>query len=470
MRSRFNVVASRTTTIAKEGKDERVVAELKSLKIEMEASRVLLGHVDQLATFATKVESCDAALSDLLEHADTYPDQPAETASSHVPNRSRSAIAQLQDRLDFCEREIDSLHTTFALVGDDERALGERARVTEMWDDVADSARQQIASAQASAAKREASSRARPLLPSLPVRPPTVGRSSILRERSPAPISSDNPRSRTMSSSSSLKKPFIPTEPGKTRLRPARDRSPSKSSIRSVSGPASGTPSRPSGQSTFKIPPVPSRPPSRTSSRSVSVPINTPTSQYAAPTFSSRQRTTSTTGSLRGRTAPALPQTSAPPKRIRVQSTATTTSTVPRASSPTLSTVSNHSSSGSPAKINTRLSAMSPSTPRARARTESTPRKSVSSTHTHTMIPRPASVRQKKTYVANPKNRLDVAVGAVVNKLPADVTIEPVLDTWKDESGKYWIGDAEPKLCFCRILRSQTVMVRVGGGWMELSK
>ena len=64
----------------------------------------------------------------------------------------------------------------------------------------------------------------------------------------------------------------------------------------------------------------------------------------------------------------------------------------------------------------------------------------------------------------------DVAVGAVVNKLPANVTIEPVLDTWKDESGKYWIGDQEPKLCFCRILRSQTVMVRVGGGWSELSK
>ncbi|KAI6101566.1 hypothetical protein EDD16DRAFT_1649308 [Pisolithus croceorrhizus] len=38
------------------------------------------------------------------------------------------------------------------------------------------------------------------------------------------------------------------------------------------------------------------------------------------------------------------------------------------------------------------------------------------------------------------------------------------------QSGKYWIGDQEPKLCFCRILRSQTVMVRVGGGWQELSK
>jgi hypothetical protein len=76
----------------------------------------------------------------------------------------------------------------------------------------------------------------------------------------------------------------------------------------------------------------------------------------------------------------------------------------------------------------------------------------------------------RKTYVANPKNKLDVAVGDVVNKLPVNINIEVVADTWKDQSGKYWIGDQEPKLCFCRILRSQTVMVRVGGGWQELSK
>jgi hypothetical protein len=65
-----------------------------------------------------------------------------------------------------------------------------------------------------------------------------------------------------------------------------------------------------------------------------------------------------------------------------------------------------------------------------------------------------------------------VAVGDVVNKLPVDVDIkvEVAQDTWQDKSGKYWIGGEEAKLCFCRILRSQTVMVRVGGGWMELSK
>lgn len=86
--------------------------------------------------------------------------------------------------------------------------------------------------------------------------------------------------------------------------------------------------------------------------------------------------------------------------------------------------------------------------------------------------PRKNRGEPRKPYVANPKNKLDIAVGAVVNKLPVSVNIniEAVADTWKDKSGKYWIGDQDPKLCFCRILRSQTVMVRVGGGWQELSK
>ncbi|KAG0021579.1 actinin alpha 2 [Podila clonocystis] len=43
-------------------------------------------------------------------------------------------------------------------------------------------------------------------------------------------------------------------------------------------------------------------------------------------------------------------------------------------------------------------------------------------------------------------------------------------DTSSGEVGRYVFGDVEPKVCFCRILRSRKVMVRVGGGWSELSK
>ncbi|KAI0787101.1 hypothetical protein BC629DRAFT_1440299 [Irpex lacteus] len=85
--------------------------------------------------------------------------------------------------------------------------------------------------------------------------------------------------------------------------------------------------------------------------------------------------------------------------------------------------------------------------------------------------PRKPSSTVKTPYVPNPKNKLDIAVGDVINSLPVNINIEVVAETWKDQSGKYWIGgDDDPKLCFCRILRSQTVMVRVGGGWTELSK
>ncbi|KAF9433897.1 actinin alpha 2 [Entomortierella beljakovae] len=43
-------------------------------------------------------------------------------------------------------------------------------------------------------------------------------------------------------------------------------------------------------------------------------------------------------------------------------------------------------------------------------------------------------------------------------------------DNQNGEVGRYVFGDVEPKICYCRILRSRKVMVRVGGGWAELSK
>ncbi|KAK0530886.1 hypothetical protein OC834_003157 [Tilletia horrida] len=90
---------------------------------------------------------------------------------------------------------------------------------------------------------------------------------------------------------------------------------------------------------------------------------------------------------------------------------------------------------------------------------------------------RTPAVSTPARYRANPKSKLDVAVGKIVNHLPVPVKVSHASvgpnakkqETWKDESGRYWIGDPEPKLCFCRILRSRTVMVRVGGGWQELS-
>ncbi len=83
-------------------------------------------------------------------------------------------------------------------------------------------------------------------------------------------------------------------------------------------------------------------------------------------------------------------------------------------------------------------------------------------------------------YRPNPRNALDVAVGDIVNRMPmtiaiksanlADISYAQQSAAGKDLSGQYWIGDPEPRLCFCRILPSSMVMVRVGGGWQELSE
>lgn len=86
--------------------------------------------------------------------------------------------------------------------------------------------------------------------------------------------------------------------------------------------------------------------------------------------------------------------------------------------------------------------------------------------------------RRPNRYHANPKSKLDMAVGKLVNRMPVPVQIvhaskapgARVTDDWKDESGRYWVGHPDPKLCFCRILRSRTVMVRIGGGWQELTR
>ncbi|OBZ86188.1 hypothetical protein A0J61_05756 [Choanephora cucurbitarum] len=78
------------------------------------------------------------------------------------------------------------------------------------------------------------------------------------------------------------------------------------------------------------------------------------------------------------------------------------------------------------------------------------------------------SLRSKtpETYVADPQNDLDVAVGDIVNDSPYKIFVKMV----PGEVGKYWFGEVNPKLAYCRILRSRMVMVRVGGGWVELSQ
>jgi hypothetical protein len=74
--------------------------------------------------------------------------------------------------------------------------------------------------------------------------------------------------------------------------------------------------------------------------------------------------------------------------------------------------------------------------------------------------------RLRAAYIPDPDNELDMKLGHIVNSSPYRVTVKIV----PDQVGKYWFGDVNPRLVYCRILPSQLVMVRVGGGWVELSK
>ncbi|KAI9243734.1 hypothetical protein BDA99DRAFT_529909 [Phascolomyces articulosus] len=138
--------------------------------------------------------------------------------------------------------------------------------------------------------------------------------------------------------------------------------------------------------------------------------------------------------------------------RGRLTSLPTTTNTSLLSSSPSsltsftsLSPVSSTSSSSSSILPSPLASASSPLSPR--------------STHNNNN-----SIKRKRLiYEPDPDNQLDVEIGKIVNQVPYSVKVEMV----PGEVGRYWFGS---RLVYCRILKSRMVMVRVGGGWCELSQ
>ncbi|KAF9263597.1 hypothetical protein L218DRAFT_1033837 [Marasmius fiardii PR-910] len=403
LRDQFRLVETDMKRLPEMVEVASVNLQLRSCRTEVEAVREMLARLNALSLFSDALAKCDAALSDLLEHIDSYPSAPLGPLSSSYTSPSHlSAEAQLSGRLDYTRSLIDKLSVSFEAVSDDRRAIVERDRVLQTWSELEEMGNDRVSGRRS--------------------RPSSVASSSQNNSGRNSRSSISSVRARktngyaTLSASSS--KVNIP----KGRLRP-----PTVGARRAFSG--SDEPAERSS--------------SRTSVRSSMTQRSTSGSSLYGSTFASRQRTTSLT-----------PIAATPPTRVHVRSQ-TLTSQKNRSESPTVSDAPSapHSHSG-------RLSTSTSSWSRA-------PRLSFGT------LPRSASKKPmtpRKTYVANPKSKLDVAVGQVVNNLPVGINIEGVAGSWKDQSGKYWIGDKDPKLCFCRILRSQTVMVRVGGGWSELSK
>ena len=417
MEKSFTAVADEAKALThtpSDGYQARV--ELQSLLSEVESSAAMMRTVRRLADLSLVLRSCDEALSDLLEHIDSYPSPPlGMLSSSHVSDTSLTPEEQLTARLAFTRGLIVRLESAFAPVSDDPRAIPERDRILQTWSEL-----------EAMGTDRVHGTKSRPgsVMSS--------GRSSWASNTSAAPTSSKKKASAygklSVGSANGLLAP------------------PSLAGRRS----ASGSSAVGHGRSMSK--------PSITSaSRSVSGPTGSPSSTLYGSTFASRQRTNSTTSNPSVKTP--LRQPHLTPSRPRAQTGHA--SHTPRTVSPAFSDISSLSVS--------RAGPQHSSSSASRSSWARAPRQSFPSMPRSPPRPK-ASAIVKKPYIANPKNKLDVAVGEVLNRLPVNINVELIADTWRDQSGKYWIGDQDPKLCFCRILRSQTVMVRVGGGWSELSK
>ncbi|KAH9918116.1 uncharacterized protein B0H18DRAFT_1214275 [Fomitopsis serialis] len=411
----FTAVAAEAQLLTCTGTDgPQVRAELQSLLSEVEASSAMMRTVHGLADLALSLRGCDDALSDLLEHIDSYPSPPLGMLSSrHLSDASSTPEEQLNARLAFTRGLVAQMEASYAAVAGDPRAIPERDRILQTWSEL-----------EAMGNDRVSGTKSRP--------------GSVMSSGRSSRASGTSTASIPAKKASRYGKLSIGSANGF--LAP-----PSLGARRSTSGSSTGGHARSM-----------SKPPTASASRSVSGPTGTSSTLFGS-TFASRQRTNSTASNTAVKTP--LRQPHLTPSRPRAQ-TGHTPST-PRTASPAFSDISSLSVS----RPGSHLSQSSTS----RSSWARAPRQSFPS------LPRspprnkgPAIV--KKPYIANPKNKLDVAVGEVVNRLPVNITVELIADTWKDQSGKYWIGDQDPKLCFCRILRSQTVMVRVGGGWSELSK
>lgn len=395
-------ISQETKSLPPPGPGTATEVELRSLQAELTISSELLSNVLSLSELVHTISTCDAGLSDLLEHLDSFPSLPiAALASSHVSDPTLSPEEQLEARMDFTKRLVKEVEAKTAPVVQDNRANGEKERILQAWGEL------------------EAMSQ--DVLNGVRSRPPSPNSSG---RNSRASLDSVRTGSSTSKKSASY-----------SQLSRGRD--------------SSGflAPPMPDGRRVSKTPEPRNRASSRnsiSSIRSVSGPTD---SRLYRSTFASRQRTTSITSNTGPN--PLSRSTASPRPLLRG---GTVDSPTPSEASSLSRSHLGHSTVARPSW--------------ARAPRQSLPFNRPTTPHKN------RKKEPRKPYVANPKNRLDVAVGAVVNKLPVNVNInvEAVADTWKDKSGKYWIGDQDPKLCFCRILRSQTVMVRVGGGWQELSK
>ncbi|KZT41118.1 hypothetical protein SISSUDRAFT_1126688 [Sistotremastrum suecicum HHB10207 ss-3] len=389
--------------------DSKVDAAFTSLKYEIDSSRVLLERLDGLKEFAKLVEQCDTALSDQIDLIDRFPRASSESYSGDDFDSLDESLTpeHLSRGLTITSDTIQMMDKAAAQYLDDVRVRNEHQRLHQTWSEIEEMVKELLTMER-----------------SRPSSTISFGRASDVSANSERSVPRSGSKPRVLGVRRATQGFLVPPLP-KTQ--------------RSVSG-SSDTPTR------FR---------ERSFARSVSGPSVNAQSRLYSSTASSRARTTSLSSDTHTPTKGILPpSTKRTMTPVRPRPRVTSTSTRGRLS---------------PAFSERSMISQVPGTPSKSPPPKGTFSRAPRMSFGQKLVPY-KSDQVKKTYVSNPRSKLDVAVGNVVNKLPVDITVSPVEEGWKDRSGKYWIGDEDAKLCFCRILRSQTVMVRVGGGWVELSK
>jgi hypothetical protein len=111
--------------------------ELQSLCTELSVSSELLHIAVSLSELAQAVSTCDAGLSDLLEHLDSFPSPPiAALASIHVSDPTFPPEEQLQARLDFTKKLVENVKAKTIPVTQDARASNEKERILQAWSEL----------------------------------------------------------------------------------------------------------------------------------------------------------------------------------------------------------------------------------------------------------------------------------------------------------------------------------------------
>ncbi|KAG6880427.1 hypothetical protein C0992_000029 [Termitomyces sp. T32_za158] len=136
MAREFLSISSGVSLLPPSASDPSVDVELRSLRTEIEGSVELVKTVEQLAHLAEDISKCDAVLSDLLEHIDSYPAPPTGILSSSYPAvLGATPNEKLMTHLAFTQGAIEAMITNFASVSTDSRSIAEKTRILQTWNE-----------------------------------------------------------------------------------------------------------------------------------------------------------------------------------------------------------------------------------------------------------------------------------------------------------------------------------------------